>query len=124
MPWIKDINNESKYIPSIFVKEELPTWNEMYEDFWLGKVYDYDKTKCTEYTKYWNIPIKLFILGIACNQLNKMILESEDIKRFIVDKYNENMYFSKLRYDDEVYFSLNPIENNLCPNIKVENFTI
>lgn len=78
MPWIKDINNDDKYVPSIYAKEELPTWIEMYEDFWLKKSFKYDKENPDDKLDiYWNIPRKKYLMATACNQLNKMLIEDK-----------------------------------------------
>ena len=78
MPWIKDDNNEDKYIASEFTKEELPTWNEVYNE-WYKKyrddLYTFKAERDTEIDTYWKIPKKLFLLATVCNQFNKMISE-------------------------------------------------
>ena len=40
MPWITE-NGEKKYIPSAYAKEELPTWNELYNEFYKNQYYVY-----------------------------------------------------------------------------------
>lgn len=83
MPWIKDNNNEDKYVASKFAKEELPTWNEVYNE-WYKKyrddLYTFKAERDAEIDTYWKIPKKLFLLAAVCNQFNKMI--SEDDFRF------------------------------------------
>ena len=71
-------NKFKKYQVSEFVKEDLPTWNEIYYDF---LVKDYNDSMYipaedkNDLDKYWKIPKKLFILATVCNQLNKMVEE-------------------------------------------------
>lgn len=89
MPWIKDSNNEDKYIASRYSRNELPTWNEVYND-WYCKYdvlsrYTYDTKSDTEIDPYWKIPRKLYLLAVVCNQFNKMIFEDKII--------NENIHF-------------------------------
>lgn len=78
MPWVKNENREDVYKPSIFVKEDLPTWNEFYYEFCINmsscRRYDSDN-EYDEEDKYWIIPRRLYLLATACNQLNKMLWE-------------------------------------------------
>lgn len=80
MPWIKDSNDEDKYIASKFAKEELPTWNEVYNE-WYKKykddLYTYRTERDTEIDTYWKIPKKKYLLAAVCNQFNKMIFEDK-----------------------------------------------
>lgn len=77
MPWKIDNNGEQVYIASKYAKEELPTWAEIYEDFWLNENFAYSEKEGNDKDLYWNIPYKKFILAISCNQLNKMIYEDK-----------------------------------------------
>lgn len=114
MPWIKDVNGDDKYIPSIYAKEELPTWIEMYEEFWMKKIFKYDKENPNdaELDIYWNIPRKKFIMATACNQLNKMLMENPEFHDKVIDHIHstnkdsclksgiENIYFVMLKSDN------------------------
>lgn len=91
MPWIDPITNQPvyspsdsdkstmdlKYVPSIYAKEELPTWAEVYEEFYLGKQFTYDPNNKFDQIMdhYWKIPHKKYLIATVCNQFNKMILE-------------------------------------------------
>lgn len=69
--------DELVYKPSIYAKEELPTWAEVYEEFYLGKQYFYDPNKDEEIDPYWKIPHKKFLIAVVCNQFNKMLYEDK-----------------------------------------------
>ena len=73
MPWIVNNNDEREYKPSLYTKEELPTWAEMYYEFYQKKLYH--TIKNDEIDPYWNIPRSLVLLSICCNELNKMLYE-------------------------------------------------
>ena len=75
MPWILDENGEKAYKPSIYTKEELPTWSEMYEEFYKKEIYAYIEENDKDIDPYWNIPRNKVLLSQACNQLNKMLFE-------------------------------------------------
>lgn len=77
MPWIKDQNNEDVYQVSQYAKEELPTWSEVYEEFYKNRLYipdEYIKTLDVE-DIYWKIKHNKFLMITICNQFNKMITE-------------------------------------------------
>ena len=90
MPWIKDINNEPKYSPSDYVKEELPTWNEIYNEFWLKKIFTYDNfiTDDNKLDSYWKIPYRKYLLGLICNQFNKNLFEDGKMD-YVIKKLND-----------------------------------
>ena len=55
MPWIKDSNNEDKYIASKYAKEELPTWNEVYNEWYIkykDDLYTFKTERNTEMDTY------------------------------------------------------------------------
>lgn len=82
MPWIKDCNGNDKYIVSTYAKEELPTWQEMYN--WLQKKeYIHDPSVDDYIEPYWNIPHRLYTIAIVCNELNKMIFEDGKQNSFL-----------------------------------------
>lgn len=80
MPWIDDGSGELKYKTSKLVKEELPTWDEVYNVFYKSHLNTYipdrDKNKLDI---YWKIPRQQFILSIIANQFNKMLFEDTDV---------------------------------------------
>ena len=82
MPWITDENGEQKYKLSVFAKEELPTWNEIYNDYYkAGNVCSYDAEDADDQALdvYWKVPRKKVLLATMCNQLNKMLLEDHKL---------------------------------------------
>ena len=89
MPWIKDSNNEPKYVPSMYVKEELPTWSEVYNEFYKNKLFLYDpKMDSGGLDTYWKIPKNRYLIAIVCNQFNKMLYE-DHVYDFFVQYLNE-----------------------------------
>lgn len=85
--------DELVYRPSMYTKEELPTWAEVYEDFYLGKQYSYDPTNPSDnecYDLYWKIPRKKFLIATVCNQFNKMIFE-DNLKDQILEEINSHI---------------------------------
>jgi hypothetical protein len=102
MPWKGDIYN-----CSLWAKEELPTWSELYHKFYLPQVYTYDPEIDKEIDPYWKIPKKKLLLGQVCNQLNKYIHEDNiDISPYL-EKYrlsNINKIFFYL-YNDKISLS-------------------
>ena len=75
MPWKKNDNGEDVYIPSIYSKNDLPTWEELYrwyktmEKHWWGFT---EAARLTDKIPYWDIPERLYLCAVCCNQLNKM----------------------------------------------------
>lgn len=66
-----------EYRPSIYTKEELPTWSEVYEEFYLNNQFMYDSNNINDQIEdnYWKIPHKKYLIAIVCNQFNKMLYE-------------------------------------------------
>lgn len=87
MPWTKDKYGQSVYKPSVYAKEELPTWSEVYEEFFQMKAFYYDPNNMDqqELDPYWNIPHTKFLLAVVCNQFNKMIVEDGYKEELIQD---------------------------------------
>lgn len=76
MPWISDESGNKSYKLSLYSKEELPTWGEIYELFTKNQYfYDPNHPDQQEMDLYWNIPHQKYLVGIVYNQLNKMIFE-------------------------------------------------
>ena len=77
MPWILDDDGHPKYINSIYDKDCLPTWDEVYNGFWKPKAFTFDPEDQTHAKKdtYWLRPHRKLLLGWVCNQLNKIIFE-------------------------------------------------
>ena len=83
---------------NIYCKDDLPTWNEMYYEFWNNKLFYFNPSDHNEMDLYWNTEHNRMILGFACNQLNKMISDSkEQLLSFIQNIFNDfnikNFYF-------------------------------
>lgn len=105
MPWINDESGEKVYKPSIYTKEELPTWAEMYKEFYKEQAYSADEGE-GPIDPYWGLPRNIVLLAICCNQLNKILFEdgllSEmkskfgiDDARFLIDSFrsgSEELY--------------------------------
>ena len=91
MPWNKDINGDPKYDLSVYAKEELPTWSEVYNEFYKQKMFSYSITDPSQQTidPYWKIPHMKYIIMTVCNQFNKMIFE-DGYKDEIIKKYISN----------------------------------
>lgn len=119
MPWKIDDNGDNKYIPSIYCKEELPTWSEVYEEFWTGRIFSYspDISEHQTLDSYWQIPRRKVILATVCNQFNKMIIEDgykEEITKFISDIINKNV--------NNILFNIQL--PNYLPSIPIYNFPL
>ena len=76
MPWIEE-NGNAIYKASPFTKDALPTWNEIYHEFYKKKITKYLRDKDTELDKYYQVPRNKILVAFMCNQLNKMIFESD-----------------------------------------------
>lgn len=99
MPWFNSTTGEHVYSPSdyngldelkykasAYVKEELPTWSEVYEDFYLNKIFTYDGE--SDMDLYWKIPHNKFLIAVVCNQFNKMLYE-DNLKAEILEELNK-----------------------------------
>ena len=78
MPWVIDRNSgEKRYQVSLYTKEELPTWTEVYRDWFNAKKYYYDPSNDDhqELDKYWNVPRLKYLHAVICNQFNKTLFE-------------------------------------------------
>lgn len=102
MSWITDEYGEKKYKISLYCKEELPTWDELYKEFYVNKIFDYDPDVPDQQSldPYWRIPRRKMLLSWACNQLNKMIFEDKIDAVGFMDKFNLHC--------DSVHFILAP----------------
>lgn len=71
---------------SVYVKEDLPTWSEVYYNFYKGKVFSFDHENphhTDDLDKYWKIPRRKLLLTTVTNQFNKMLYEDRYSERFI-----------------------------------------
>lgn len=113
MPWKKDVNGEMKYHLSIYSKEELPTWSEVYEEFYLKNqfIYDPNGADALDLDLYWKIPKRKYLLAIVCNQFNKMLFEDgmrDKLLKFIRDNLRDDCV--------DVRFSCEPIDDYELPD--------
>lgn len=115
MPWIRNINNEKVYKPSIYTKEELPTWSEVYEEFYLKKYYDKTVIKKNrklfeEIDIYWKIPHYNFLLATVCNQFNKSLFEDESLPQVIKELLSTKR-FEEIDNIIDIKFVCHPIDD-------------
>jgi hypothetical protein len=102
MPWRTAEDGTKKFFICKACIQELPTWNEIYNDFWLGKMYTFDPTNPEHIVPdmYWKIPHRQMVIGWMANQFNKDIFEEEGIRdqvfKFIIDN-------SRTVCDDTIY---------------------
>lgn len=85
MPWIMMPDGEKRYIVSKYAKEELPTWSEIYHDYYQNKSDYFDPLKDTDLDPYWQLPRKKVLLATIANQFNKMLYEDHYKEKVIED---------------------------------------
>lgn len=115
MAWIVSDSGEKVYKASAYAKEELPTWQELYDWYMLeDKVYnpEYDKD---DLDPYWRIPKKEFMIITICNQLNKMLFE-DGYRMKIINMINDYMgsdkiQFCDVKFDISKFFDFDNYEN-------------
>jgi hypothetical protein len=114
MTYIDDANNEKKYVPSIYAKEELPTWNEIYNEFYKEKAWFYDPDNESQQANdlYWKVPHRKILLGWICNQFNKMLFE-DSMKSAILNWFNINFKDRFVSQVDDIRFFLIEDEESL-----------
>ena len=99
MPWYVDANGQRKYRLSMYAKEELPTWSEVYDEFYMNQYYDdrtyYTDEMLTKIDPYWKIERYKVLLATVCNQFNKMIFE-DGYKSILQKAFEQERY-----YEDE-----------------------
>lgn len=71
------ISIENKRAISLYVKEDLPTWSEVYYDFFKKKAFTYDPTEDTDVDLYWKLPSRKMLICKIANQFNKMLYEDD-----------------------------------------------
>ncbi|MCM1439739.1 MAG: hypothetical protein NC131_11160 [Roseburia sp.] len=111
MPWIVLPNGEQVYKVSLYAKEELPTWNEVYSEFFLSGLCFYNPDEQNqEMDPYWKIPRSKVRIATVCNQLNKMLYEDGYRARFLE-------HFSKDRGEwgpfEDIKFLIEPLPDYL-----------
>ena len=124
MPWIIDENGHKKYKLSVYAKDDLPTWSEVYNEWYKGKQILYDPDVDHEaMDPYWKIPHKKYLIATVCNQFNKMLYE-DGMKIQLIDLihhiyYNVD-YINKIK---DVLFVCEPFKA-FTPNVPYENWVI
>lgn len=106
MPWKKDDNGERVYVPSVFAKEELPTWAEIYECY--SKQIDFYGPRLLGHNTpdpYWRFSRRQYLIATLTNQLNKMLYEdgTDDPSFDPDDRYWTPMMNSAVDYIDDVF---------------------
>lgn len=104
MPWIVNDVGESVYKASLFAKEELPTWNEVYNEYYQAMflkgdhVFDPENNKdAGQLDLYWKIPHKKFLIAVVCNQFNKMIFE-DGLREELLTTINTTVFTRRFNY--------------------------
>ena len=109
MPWTTDGNGERVYKVSLYAKEELPTWNEIYE--WLktprALMYSPDTEEGKVMDPYWKVPAVKYRLATVCNQFNKMLFE-DGMEQKLIDYFN-NLPNGLAGTVSDIRFILEPI---------------
>lgn len=94
MPWVEE-NGNAIYKASPFIKEALPTWDEIYNEFYKKKIIKYlIGEDDAELNPYYQLPKNKVLIAFMCNQLNKLIYESDrsDTKECFFDVVWHNKY--------------------------------
>lgn len=108
MPWLLSEDNSLRYELSAYVKEELPTWEEIWYDFYMGKCFNYDPNIDAHKTNdmYWKLPRRLYLMAIVCNEINKRLHEDGRLRSVITsvmkdyDAIINNIYCSLIEDPD------------------------
>lgn len=125
MPFKLDINNEPKYFPSMYSKDELPTWEELYRVY-ENKIFYFDPTNPDHQSKdlYWKYHHRKMLLIWTCNQLNKFLYEDENGNPTYMEEFlkwiNENYTFDS--NIDKVAFAISQITTGLCQSNRMSMF--
>ena len=106
---------------SLYCKDELPTWSEIYEEFWTKKLFTYDpgNLEHQEEDPYWKRPRRKLMLAWGCNQLNKIIFEDGlNIIPFINENF-EGFSCEKVQFilAEDPYVSLPTIQDSVLCDI-------
>lgn len=103
MPYQTLPDGSLEYVVSRWTKDDLPTWHELYYDFYVPRNYRYIPGNYQLMDHYWKIPRQLYLLATACNQLNKILGEDGRMDETIA-QFNY-LYDMHMR---EIIFTLNP----------------
>lgn len=96
MPWIDKEDGTREYKVSIYAKEELPTWDEVFNVWFNENIHYYHpkNPKHQDLDPYWKIPRRKYMIMIICNQFNKMLFE-DGYYQPLIDYLNSNDEFIK-----------------------------
>ncbi|MDE6852689.1 MAG: hypothetical protein K2J67_09420 [Lachnospiraceae bacterium] len=85
---------------SVFSQTELPTWSEIYDDYYTkmflkrDNVYDPDDGSYPN-DPYWKVPRRKVLIALVCNQFNKMIYEDnykDPLIKLINQTYTKDVF--------------------------------
>lgn len=117
MPWTTDENGERKYKVSLYAKEELPTWGEVYE--WLktkgSLIYVPSDVETHGIDPYWKVPSLKYKLAIICNQFNKMIFEDGMLPELLDSLHNAELG----GIITDVRFVIEPLNKIMLKHVKL-----
>jgi len=107
---------------SRWVKEELPTWGEFMNQFYLPRAINFDDEEWPEKDPYWGISKRKLIVGLACNQLNKMIIEdgcssNPDLRFFIHDPQQRALSHDYAKIQEGIIYTISDPSGRLNPFI-------
>lgn len=91
MPWKTNKTGVKTYSVSIYAKEELPTWGEVYNDWYKAGMPMYNRNDDHEIDPYWRIPKLKLLVTLVCNQFNKMLLEEDGLKNDLLSIINKRV---------------------------------
>lgn len=103
MPYQTLPDGSLEYVVSRWTKDDLPTWHELYYDFYVPGNYQYTPGHYQLLDPYWKIPRQLYLLATACNQINKIL--GEDGRMDEVVSYFSHFYNMRI---DSIIFTLEP----------------
>lgn len=123
MPWRTDENGNDVFVLSTYAKEELPTWNEIYEVWYKDKMfhYDPDDPNDQEPDVYWKIPRKQYLIAVICNQFNKMLYEDGKMDALKQLLFDEGIVPTDHQIEDISFIAENGIDENLPRFLKNHN---
>lgn len=116
---------------SAYCKEELPTWEEVYKEFYLNQLFMYDPT-LKEHNipdPYWKLPHRKLLICWVCNQFNKMLFE-DGYRELFIKWLNEVLWNRETEkgglpkgMPTDVRFTVMPIEPSLDGTFHTQEMT-
>jgi hypothetical protein len=96
---------------SLYDKDCLPTWGELYNEFYFSKKAEYNHLDMIM-DPYWKQPRQKILLAFVCNQLNKMIFEDHinpiPIVRELFGKEYDWIEFKLITQTDDAFVTGKP----------------